>query len=343
MFGLARAWICLLVRLFRCQRSLLIENVALRQQLAVFKRGNSRPKLTVADRMFWVFLRRFWSSWKTALIVVSPDTVVRWHRVGFKLYWRLISRARKPRGRRPVTKEVRELIFQMVAENPTWRAPRIHGELTMLGFNVSERTVSRWMCRAPSNPDSTQRWLTFLRNHREAIAAMDFFSVPTITFNVLHVFFVIGHDRRRILHFNVTQHPTSDWIVQQLREASPYEPAARFLILDHDAKYGTEVPAMIRSMGIKPVRTAVRCPWQNGVAERWVGSCRRELLDHVIAINESHLRRLLASYLDYYHQDRTHCGLEKQTPEKRIRCLGRGKVVAWPRVGGLHHRYERAA
>jgi transposase InsO family protein len=321
----------------------LIENVALRQQLAVFKRGNSRPKLTVADRIFWVFLRRFWSSWKTALIVVSPDTVVRWHRVGFQLYWRLISRARKPQGRRPVTKELRELIFQMVAENPTWRAPRIHGELTMLGFNVSERSVSRWMRRAPSNSDSTQRWLTFLRNHREAIAAMDFFSVPIITFSVLHVFFVIGHDRRRILHFNVTQHPTSDWIVQQLREASPYEPAARFLILDHDAKYGAEVPAVIRSMGIKPVPTAVRCPWQNGVAERWVGSCRRELLDHVIAINESHLRRLLASYLDYYHQDRTHCGLKKQTPEKRIRCLGRGKVVAWPRVGGLHHRYERAA
>jgi hypothetical protein len=210
----------------------LIENVALRQQLAVFKRGNSRPKLTVADRIFWVFLRRFWSSWKTALIVVSPDTVVRWHRVGFQLYWRLISRARKPQGRRPVTKELRELIFQMVAENPTWRAPRIHGELTMLGFNVSERSVSRWMRRAPSNSDSTQRWLTFLRNHREAIAAMDFFSVPIITFSVLHVFFVIGHDRRRILHFNVTQHPTSDWIVQQLREASPYEPAARFLILD---------------------------------------------------------------------------------------------------------------
>ena len=210
-------------------------------------------------------------------------------------------------------------------------------------FEVSERSVSRWMRRAPRTPPSGQRWLTFLRNHREAIAAMDFFSIPTVTFGVLYVFFIMGHDRRRILHFNVTRHPTSAWIVQQLREAFPYEPTAKFLILDHDAKYGTEVPAAIRAMNITAVRTSVGCPWQNGVAERWVGSCRRELLDHVIAINESHLKRLLSAYVKYYHQDRTHCGLERRTPEKRTRCSGRGKVVAWPRVGGLHHRYQRAA
>jgi transposase InsO family protein len=199
------------------------------------------------------------------------------------------------------------------------------------------------MGHAPRTPESAQRWLTFLRNHREAIAAMDFFSVPTITFGVLYCFFIIGHHRRRILHCNVTCHPTSTWIVQQLREAFPYDPATEFLILDHDSKYGAEVPAAIRSMDIKAVRTAVGCPWQNGVAERWVGSCRRELLDHVIAISESHLKRLLFSYVEYYHQDRTHCGLQKQTPKKRRRRSGQGKVVAWPRVGGLHHRYERAA
>jgi hypothetical protein len=177
----------------------------------------------------------------------------------------------KPVGRASVTKEIRELIFKMVAENPTWRAPRIHGELVMLGLEISERSVSRWMRRARRTPDSAQRWLTFLRNHREAIAAMDFFSVPTVTFGVLYVFFVIGHDRRRILHFNVTRHPASIWIVQQLREAFPYKPAAKFLILDHDSKYGSEVPAAIRAMDIKAVRTTVGCPWQNGVAERWVG------------------------------------------------------------------------
>ena len=276
-------------------------------------------------------------------MVVSPDTVVRWHRAGFRLYWGFISRVRKRVGRRPVTKDIRELIFRMVAENPTWRAPRIHGELLMLGFEVSERSVSRWMRRSPRPPDSAGLWLSFLRNHREAIAAMDFFSVPTVTLNVLYVFFIIGHDRRRILHLNVTRHPTSAWIVQQLREAFPYEPVIKFLILDHDAKYGREVPAAIRSMDITAVRTAVGCPWQNGVAERWVGSCRRELLDHVLAINQSHLKRLLSSYVKYYHQDRTHCGLQKQTPEKRPRCSGEGKVLAWPRVGGLHHRYERTA
>ena len=182
-----------------------------------------------------------------------------------------------------------------------------------------------------------------MRNHREALAAMDFFSVPTITFGVLYCFFVLRHDRRRILHFNVTRHPTSAWIVQQLRETFPYESPAKFLLLDHDAKYGTEVPVAIRAMGITAVRTAVGCPWQNGVAERWVGSCRRELLDHVIAINESHLKRLLACYVDYYHHDRTHCGLQKQTRGKTTALLSSRLSASVACVGGLHHRYERVA
>ena len=185
MFDLLRLCFGLLVRLLHSRESLLIENLALRQQLAVFKRKHGRPRLAAMDKLFWVALLRFWCSWKKALIVVTPDTVVRWHQAGFQLYWRLLSRARKRLGRRPVSKEMREMIFQMVAENPTWRAPRIHGELVMLGFEVSERSVARWMRRAPQSPDSAQRWLTFLRNHREALAAMDFFSVPTITFGVL--------------------------------------------------------------------------------------------------------------------------------------------------------------
>jgi putative transposase len=334
MFDLLRLWSGLLIRLVRSRGTLLIENLALRQQLAVFKRQNSRPRLATADKIFWVLLLRSWSLWKTTLVVVSPDTVVRWHRAGFQWYWRFISRVRKHVGRRPVTKEIRELIFQMVAENPTWRAPRIHGELAMLGFDVSERSVSRWMQRAPRTAESGQRWLIFLRNHREAIAAMDFFSVPTVTFNVLYVFFIVGHDRRRIPHFNVTRHPTSVWIVQQLREAFPYEPATKFLILDHDAKYGAEVPGAIRLMNIATVRTAVGCPWQNGVAERWVGSCRRELLDHVIAINQSHLKRLLAP-----HTLNTTSGIapiaDFRSRLRKGECAaqGEGKLVAacrWP-------------
>jgi hypothetical protein len=231
----------------------------------------------------------------------------------------------------------------MVAENPTWGAPRIHGELLLLGFDVSERTISRWMKRAPRDPEPAKRWLAFLRNHREAIAAMDFFAAPTITFGVLYCFFVISHDRRRILHFNVTKHPTSSWIVQQLREAFPFESTLRFLIFDRDAKYGMEVPVAIRSLKMGPVRTSFESPWQNGVAERWVESCRHDLLDHVIAVNERHLKRLLSEYVRYYHDDRTHLGLSKETPGGRVRVAAQGRVVSHARLGGLHHRYDRAA
>jgi hypothetical protein len=299
--------------------------------------------LAAFDRLFWIMARRFWSDWKQALIIVTPETVVRWHRSGFALYWRAISRFRRVIGRKKISKEIRDLIFRMVAENPTWGAPRIHGELLMLGFDVSERTVSRWMRQASRESENTKRWLTFLRNHREAIAAMDFFTVPTITFSMLYCFFIVSHDRRRILHFNVTKHPTSDWIVQQLREAFPFESSSRFLIYDRDAKYGLDVPAVVRSLKISPIRTSFESPWQNGVAERWVGSCRRDLLDHIIAFDERHLKRLLSEYVRYFHEDRTHLGLEKGTPHHRPRCITSGRVLSHERLGGLHHRYERAA
>jgi putative transposase len=320
-----------------------LENLALRQQLAALKRRHPRPRLGALDKLFWVLARRFWSGWKQALFIVTPETVVRWHRSGFALYWHAISKARRMVGRRGISKEVRDLIFRMVAENPTWGAPRIHGELLMLGFDVSERTISRCMRRAPRDPEPAKRWLAFLRNHREAIAAMGFFTVPTITFGVLYCFFIIEHGRRGILHFNVTRHPTGVWIVQQLREAFPYESAPKLLIFDRDAKYGLEVPIAVRSMAIRPIRTSFRSPWQNGVAERWVESCRRDLIDHVIAFNERHLTRLLSDYVRYYHEDRTHLGLGKQTPAGRVRSTNRGVVISRPRLGGLHHRYDRAA
>jgi transposase InsO family protein len=231
----------------------------------------------------------------------------------------------------------------MMAENPTWGAPRIHGELLMLGFDVSERTVSRCMTRAPRSPDRAKRRLAFLGNHQEAIAAMDFFTVPTVTFRVLYCFFLIGHYRRRILHFNVTRHPTSAWIVQQLREAFPLGSAPRFLIFDRDVKYGWEVSTAVRSLKMEPVRTSLESPWHNGVAERWVESCRRDLLDHTIALNERHLKRLLSEYVRYYHEDRTHLGLGKGTPNCRTPAITSGRVVCYERLGGLHHRYGRAA
>jgi putative transposase len=343
MFHFLKLCFGTLVRLFRARRSLLLENLALRQQLAVLKPRHPRTSVGLFDKLFWVVARRVWSAWRHSLIIVTPESVVRWHRARFRLYWRLISNARAPVGRRSTSKDVRELIFRMVAENPTWGAPRIHGELLMLGFELSERTISRWMKRAPRNPEPAKRWLAFLRNHREAIAAMDFFTAPTITFGVLYCFFIINHDRRRILHFNVTKHPTSRWIVQQLREAFPFTSAPRFLIFDRDAKYGLEVPTAVRSLKASPVRTSLRSPWQNGIAERWIGSCRRELLDHIIAVDERHLKRLLADYVGYYHDDRTHLGLGKGTPNFRSRSRASGCVLSHERLGGLHHRYDRAA
>ena len=246
-----------------------------------------------------------------------------------------------------MSKEVRALIFQMVAENPTWGAPRIHGELLMLGFDLSEPTVSRWVRRALRPPDPAKRWLTFLRNHREAIAAMDFFTVPTLTCGILYCFFVIGHDRRRILHFNVTRNPNALWVTLQLRETWEYgQEPQQYLIFDRDAKFGAEVVSTVKAIGPQPIRTAFRSPWQNGIADRWIGSVRRDLLDHVIILNQQHLRRLLKEYVRYYDEDRTHLGLGKNTPGDRVAASTPAdghKVVSMPRLGGLHHRYAAAS
>ena len=289
------------VRFFHSRHDLLLENLALRQQLAALKRRHPQPRIPASDKLFWVVLRRLWPRWKQALILVQPETVLRWHRAGFKLYWAWLSRHRTRAGRKCVDKELRELIFRMAAENPTWGAPRIHGELRMLGCDISERTVLRWMRKVPRSPEPAKRWAAFLSNHREVIAAMDFFTVPTLTFGVLHCFFVIARDRRRILHFNVTRQPTSAWVIQQLREAFPYDSAPRYLIFDRGANFNEEVVSTIKSFGIQPKRTSFRSPWQNGVAERFIGSCRRDLLDHVIVLNERHLKRLMNEYIHYYN------------------------------------------
>lgn len=220
-------------------------------------------------------------------------------------------------GRKCVSKELRDLIFRMVGENSTWGAPRIHGELKMLGFDLSERIVLRWMRRAPRSPAPVKRWAAFLSIHREAIAAMDFFTVPTLTFGVLYCFFVIAHHRRRILQCQVTRHPTSAWVIQQLREAFPYDWAPGYLIFDRGPQFNAEVTETLKSFDIGPMWTSFRSPWQNGIAERWVGTCRRDLLDHVIVLNERHLKRLMNEYVRYYHEDRTHLALEKGTPADR--------------------------
>jgi len=216
----------------------------------------------------------------------------------------------------------------------------------MLGFDISEQTVLRWMRKAPRDPESGRHWATFLSNHREAIAAMDFFTAPTLAFGVLYCFFVIGHNRRRILHCNVTRHPTAAWVSQQLREAFPFDSAPRYLIFDREHTFQGEVLETARSLGVKPIRIAIRSPWQNGVAERFVESCRRDLFNQVIVLNERHMKRLMTEYVRYYHDDRTHLGLEKETPAGRVKEANQYRscrVLALPRLGGLHHRYQLAA
>src|SRR5262245_246693 len=317
-----------------------VEILALRQQVAVLKRRRPKPPLHPLDRLFWTVLRAIWSRWKDALFIVKPDTVVGWHRAGFRLYWRWRSR---PRGGRPkITEEIRALIQRLAQENRDWGAPKIHGELLKLGFVVSERTVARYLRRIRRRRDPGQRWLTFLQNHREVIVAFDFFTVPTLTFQVLYCFFVIEHGRRRILHFNVTRHPTADWIVQQLREAFPEASPYRYAVFDRDSKFDGTVVKFLQATGLSPKPTSAQAPWQNGVAERWIGSCRREILDHVITIDEPHLRRLLRDYVTYHRADRIHDSLEKDAPNRRAmepKPSATATVISSPRLGGLHHRY----
>jgi putative transposase len=320
---------------------------ALRQQLSVWKRNQPHPKLKRLDRLFWIVLCQLWTDWREALLIVKPETVVSWHRAGFRLFWRWRSCSRNC-GRPRVEEEIRLLIRRMRKENPSWGAPRIHGELLLLGFKISEPTVSRYLrtLKRVLNSGKAKQWLAFLNNHREVIAAFDFFTVPSAAFRTLYCFFVIEHARRRILHFNLTPHPSSEWIVQQLREAFPLPSDYRYVLLDHDAKFGGDVFRFLKSSKLKPMQTGIRSPWQNGIAERFVGSIRREFLDYVIPLNGFHLRRLVRDYLAYYHQDRTHVGLEKETPFGRVmepRCHEQAEIVAEPRVGGLHHRYTWSA
>ena len=340
-----RLLVVLFTRLFRSRRDLLLENLALRQQLGVFRQKHPPPQFAAPDKLFWVMLRRLWAGWRRALILVQPETVVRWHRAGFKLYWAWISRHRSQPGRKCTSRELRELIFRMVSENSTWGSPRIHGELKMLGFDLSERTVLRWMRRASRTPEPVKRWATFLHNHREVIAGMDFFTVPTLTFDVLYCFFVIAHDRRQILHCNVTRHPSSAWVVQQLRDAFPYDSAPGYLIFDRGPQFNREVIDTVKSFGIEPKRTSFRSPWQNDVAERLVGNCRRDLLDHVIVVNERLLRRIMKEYVHCYHEDRTHLALAKGTPGGREEAdvTEAASIAVMTRLGGLHHRYVLAA
>jgi putative transposase len=327
---------------FRPRADLVIENLALRQQLAVLRRNAKRPRLRHLDRAFWLLLSRSWSRFADVLVIVKPDTIVRWHRTGFRLFWRWKSRPRKPK-KGEVTLEIKKLIRQMAESNVGWRAPRIHGELLKLGFDISERSVSRFLPKGTGKPPA-QTWRTFLDNHLGSLASLDFFAVPTATFRVLLVFFVLRHDQRRVVHFNITEFPSAAWTAQQIIEASPEDTAPKDMIRDRDVIYGEQFRGRVERMGIEEAPRAPRSPWQNSHAERMVGSFRRGCLDHVIVLGEKHLHRILTAYLAYDHRSRTHLSLGKDAPEPRaIQPPSIGRIVALPEVGGLHHRYERRA
>ena len=327
---------------FRTRAVLQLEIVALRHQINVLRRSQQgRVRLRAADRLFWTCLRRLWSGWRSALVIVKPETVIAWHRQGFRLYWSWKSRHGQP-GRPELAKETRELIRRMSLANPLWGAPRIHGELLKLGLVLSQATVAKYMVRTRKPPSQT--WRSFLNNHASQFASTDFFVVPTVTFRLLYVFIVLAHQRRRVIHFNVSAHPSSEWTARQIAEAFPWGSAPRYLLHDRDSIYAGRFHDQVGEMGIREVLTAPQSPWQSPYVERLIGSIRRECLDHVIVFNEASLRRTLKSYLRYYGSSRTHLSLGKDAPVVRpVQFPELGPVIELAEVGGLHHRYERRA
>ncbi len=329
----------LLAALFKSKSRLEAENAALRYQLIVLRRKvNGGIQLSNADRLFFVQLYRWFPSILKLITVVRPETLVRWHREGFRRYWRWKSRPLG--GRPPIGAELRTLIRRMSLENPLWGAPRIHGELLKLGFAVAQSTVGKYMPRRRNDDPSGQSWATFLRNHTPQIAAMDLFVVPTIGFNLLYALITVRLARRELVWVNVTAHRTAERIARQISEAFPWNEAPRYLIRDRDAIYGTVVRRRLRAMGIRDRPISPGSPWQNCFAERLIGSIRRECTDHLIVFGAQHLRRALHSYARCYNETRTHRSLDKDAPLSRpVRRAGR--IVAHAVVGGLHHQYIR--
>jgi transposase InsO family protein len=337
MLDLIKLIVGLVGDLFRSRSALEAEVLALRQQIIVLRRGRSgRPRFSAADRWVLGWICRLFPKARDALAIVRPETVLRWHRAGFRSYWRWKSRRRL--GRPNIPAEIRQLIQEMSIANPLWGAPRIHGELLMLGIDVGQTSVAKYMARRRGPP--SQGWKTFLRNHADGIAAMDLFVVPTASFRLLYGLLIMDHSRRRILWLGVTAHPTAEWIANQLTHACGWQPTPIHLIRDRDACYGNVFIRRLRTLGIRDHPTSPRSPWQNGYAERLIGSIRRECLDHVVVFGERHLRHLLLSYMDYYNAVRTHLSLSKDAPTLRsVQSVGR--IYERSILGGLHHQYVR--
>ncbi len=337
MIVLLSLFLGILASLFKSKIRLEAENAALRHQLIVLRRKlRGRVRLTNSDRWFFIQLYRWFPSVLSAITIVQPETLVRWHRAGFRYYWRWKSRSLG--GRPQIGTELRALIRRMSIENPLWGAPRIHGELLKLGLELAQSSVAKYMVKRRGSP--SQGWRAFLRNHAPDIAAMDLFVVSSIGFNLLYALVIILLDRRDLVWINVTTNPTAEWIAHQITEAFPWSEAPRYLIRDRDRVYGTVVKRRLRAMGIRDKPIAPGSPWQNGFAERLIGSIRRECVDHLIVLGEAHMRRILTKYAAYYNDLRTHRSLNKDAPIHRT--IQRvGSIVSTPVLGGLHHHYGR--
>jgi transposase InsO family protein len=337
MFAILRALGMFVVDMFKSRSRLEAENLFLRHQLNIaLRRAPPRLRLRGSDRALLLWMTRFWPGLLGMAQVVQPETILRWHRAGFKVFWRWKSRNRA--GRPKINRGLRDLIQRMSSENRLWGASRIHGELLMLGFEVAQSTVSKYMVRGRNPPSQT--WKTFLRNHAEGIAAIDMCVVPTVKFDLLFAFLVLGHGRRQLLRFEVTRHPTAEWLARQITEAFPWTSAPADLVRDNDRAYGHVFTSRVRAMGIRDRPIAPGSPWQNGVAERLIGTLRRECLDQMVIFGEAHLRRVLSAYVAYYNQTRTHLALQKDAPLPRA-VQRFGSVVAILVLAGLHHRYVR--
>jgi putative transposase len=335
------ALLALVVGLFRSRASLYLEHIALRHQLAVYQQTGPRPRLRPTDRFFWAWLSRLWPGWQSALTFVQPRTVITWQCQRFRDHGRRLSQRSTP-GRPPIAKDVRELIRTMWQTNPTWGTPRIVGELRKVGIDVAKSTVEKYRVRPRKPPSPT--WKTFLKNHVQDLVSLDFFVVPTVTRKVLFVLLILAHERRRVVHVNVTEHPTAEWTTQQVVDAFPWDEAPRYLLRDRDRIYSALFRQRVRHMGIEDVVIAPRSPWQNPYVERLIGSIRRDCLDHVIVLHERHLRRRLTESFHYYHHWRTHRALDMDCPLPRpAQRPGDGSIREIPEVGGLHHHYERRA
>lgn len=326
----------------KSKSQLLAQNALLRQQLIILNRQTPKPKFTTFDRFFLVVLASKIGSWKNTLFVVKPATLLKWHRQGFRLLWKLKS---KPKKREPkISHETIQLIQQMAKDNRLWGAERIRGELLKLQIRVSKRTILKYMRKTRSTRSPSQNWRTFLHNHANNIWACDFLPVVDLFFGQIYAFFIIEHGSRRVVHFGVTRHPTQEWVTQQLREATPFEQKPKYLIQDNDAKFGYLFDKVAEESSIKIIKTPIRAPKANSLCERFQGSVRRELLDHFFILNERHLYRILKEYIQYFNHERPHQGIEQALPvPTAFPPLTKGKIIPFQILGGLHHSYKRVA